>query len=56
MPFIFDKSGNGAFLSLTDAGLPERMTPFTLASIAGKWLNGCISQYTFNSLTLRAIN
>jgi 3-oxoacyl-[acyl-carrier protein] reductase len=37
-------------------GLPDKITPLTLSSGTGKWLNGCISQYTFISLILLAIN
>jgi hypothetical protein len=31
-----ERSGEGAFLSLTDAGLPDKITPFTVASGKGK--------------------
>ncbi len=40
MPFILLRSGIGAFLSLTDEGLPESMTPLRLLSGSGKLLNG----------------
>jgi hypothetical protein len=37
-------SGNGAFLSRTEEGLPDKITPFTFASGEGKWSKGYISQ------------
>jgi hypothetical protein len=56
LPFIPVRSGMGAFLSRTEDGLPDKITPFTLSSGGGKWLKGCISQYTLISLILLAIN
>ncbi len=43
-PFISVKSGRGEEASLTENGLPERITPLTFDSIFGILFQGCISQ------------
>ena len=55
-PLIRVRSGTGAYLSLTEDGLPDRTTPLTRSSKTGILLNGWISQYTLSSLILLAIN
>ena len=55
-PLTLLKSGTGAFSSLTEEGLPERMIPFTVWSALFSELKGHISQYTLSSLTLRAMS
>src|SRR4030067_3777627 len=49
---------NGAPFSKTDLGPPERMMPFALNLLMKSIpeVHGCISQYTFASLTLRAMS
>jgi hypothetical protein len=50
------KSTLGELFSLTENGLPERIRAPNCVKSVGILLKGWISQYTFNSLTLRAIN
>src|SRR5260221_13208810 len=55
---IFEPGGVyfGAPGSLTEQGLPDRITPFISGVISGTLLKGWISQYTLSSRTLRAIS
>jgi hypothetical protein len=56
IPLIMERSGDGAFLSRTEEGLPDSITPLTLSSGSGKWLKGNISQKTLISRILLAIS
>ena len=53
---IIDRSTDGAFLSFTDCGLPDRITPIVFFDIFSNLSKGIISDFTLSSLTLLAIS